>query len=96
MMFFPMVMKYFVRFQVLTAAVINMAVFWVVVQCRVVKFTDVSELLAVSIIKEVGSASETSVSLCLSVYTAQQRGLQLYLKHTSTLFAFFSELLILL
>jgi hypothetical protein len=39
------------RFNIFTAANIKMAVSWVVVPCSLVEFTDVSEVLAGSIIK---------------------------------------------
>jgi hypothetical protein len=39
-----------VRFQVLTAARVKMAVFWLFMHCRMVKFADVLEVLASSII----------------------------------------------
>jgi hypothetical protein len=38
-----------VRFQVLTAAKIKLVIFWAVAPCSVVEFTDVSEVLAASI-----------------------------------------------
>jgi hypothetical protein len=44
-----------VRFQVLTAASVKMAVFWNVAPCRLVKLTDVSETLMM----EAASTSET-------------------------------------
>jgi hypothetical protein len=67
-----------VRFQVLTAASIKMAVLWVYAPCSLVKFTDVSEALAASIIKAVSaeclmmegvSTSKTSVNF----YQTRQR-----------------------
>jgi hypothetical protein len=42
-----------VGFEVLTAVSIKMAVFWVVVPCKLVKFTNVSEVRAASIIREI-------------------------------------------
>jgi hypothetical protein len=35
-----------VRFEVLTAAIMKVAVFWVVAPCSLLEFTDVSEVLA--------------------------------------------------
>jgi ribosomal protein L35AE/L33A len=49
-----------VRIQVLTAASTKMPVFWVVAPFSLVKFTDVSEVLAASIIRTI--TSETSVN----------------------------------
>jgi hypothetical protein len=40
-----------VRFEVLTAASVKIAVFWVVAPCSLVEATDVSEVLAASIIR---------------------------------------------
>jgi hypothetical protein len=42
------------RFQVLTAASKKMAAFWVVAPCSLVKFTEVLEVLAASIISTHG------------------------------------------
>jgi hypothetical protein len=45
------------RFQVLTAVSLKMAVFWVVAPCSLVeKFTDILEVLAASIIREIDGA----------------------------------------
>jgi hypothetical protein len=43
--------KLFVRFQVLTAAIIKMFVFWVVALLRLWKRTDVSEVFVASVIR---------------------------------------------
>jgi hypothetical protein len=43
--------NYFERFEVLTVVSMKMVVFWVVAPCSLVKFTDVSEVLAASIIR---------------------------------------------
>jgi hypothetical protein len=59
-----------VRFQALAGASMKMAAFWVVVPCSLVKFTDVSEVLAASIIRaislimEAANTSETSADFC--------------------------------
>jgi hypothetical protein len=57
------------KFQILTAVSMKVTVFWDVVPCSPVKFTDVSEVLAASIMKviialmkEAGSTSEMSVN----------------------------------
>jgi hypothetical protein len=61
---------YDVRFQVLTAASIKMAVFWVDAPCGLVKFTAVSDMFVVpinnniitSLMMEIESTSETQVN----------------------------------
>jgi competence protein ComGF len=45
-----------VRFEVPTAVSLKMAVFWVVAPCSLVKFTDVSEVLTVFIIRAMSIA----------------------------------------
>jgi hypothetical protein len=40
-----------VRYQVLTAASMNITVSWDVAYCKLIKFTDVSEVLSVSVIR---------------------------------------------
>jgi hypothetical protein len=56
------------RFQVLTAASMKMTDFWDVTPCSLVKFTDISEVLIVSIISTIAlvmgaaTTSETSVN----------------------------------
>jgi hypothetical protein len=50
-----------VGFEVLTEACIKMAIFWVVRPCNPTEFTDVSEVLALSIISVI-STSETSIN----------------------------------
>jgi hypothetical protein len=47
-----------VRFQVLTAARMKMALFWVVAQCSLVEVTDVSEMLPASIIRAMSTPDD--------------------------------------
>jgi hypothetical protein len=50
-----------VRFEVLTAMSTKTAVFWDVAPCSLVKFTDVSEVLAASIIRGIATTQKTTV-----------------------------------
>jgi hypothetical protein len=63
-----MVRPYFVGFEVLTAANMKMAVFWVVAHCVVWwKFADVSEVLAASIIRAIITLMMTAILKTLFV-----------------------------
>jgi hypothetical protein len=60
-----------VGFEVLTAVSKKMAVFWVVAPCSLAKFTNVSEVLAASIIRAM--STDYTALLKFSIYTVYCR-----------------------
>jgi hypothetical protein len=66
------------------------AVSWVVVPCNLAKFTDVSEVLAASIINEAVSTSETSINVnqATRCNTPEDSRLQVYFSLLSVIFTF--------